>query len=32
MQWDKSLPRRAKYGIITGIGCNISFGLLRMHA
>jgi len=28
--FDTSLPRRTKYGILAGVGCNISFGLIRL--
>eukprot|EP01100_Stratorugosa_tubuloviscum_P001369 TRINITY_DN1308_c1_g1_i1.p1 TRINITY_DN1308_c1_g1~~TRINITY_DN1308_c1_g1_i1.p1 ORF type:complete len:293 (-),score=94.21 TRINITY_DN1308_c1_g1_i1:813-1610(-) len=27
---DSSLTRRAKFGILAGIGCNLSFGLIRL--
>jgi len=27
--FDSSLPRKTKYGILAGIGCNLSFGILR---
>mmetsp|Transcript_5553 Transcript_5553/g.8614 ORF Transcript_5553/g.8614 Transcript_5553/m.8614 type:complete len:223 (+) Transcript_5553:85-753(+) len=28
--FERALPRKQKIGIIAGIGCNLSFGLLRM--
>lgn len=30
MFWEKSVPRRAKWGIIAGIGFNFSFSILRL--
>eukprot|EP01102_Stenamoeba_stenopodia_P010032 TRINITY_DN2977_c0_g1_i1.p1 TRINITY_DN2977_c0_g1~~TRINITY_DN2977_c0_g1_i1.p1 ORF type:complete len:256 (-),score=34.08 TRINITY_DN2977_c0_g1_i1:214-981(-) len=28
--YDTALPRKTKYGILAGIGCNISFGIIRI--
>lgn len=28
--YDAALPRKTKYGILAGIGCNISFGIIRI--
>eukprot|EP01097_Dermamoeba_algensis_P011391 TRINITY_DN881_c0_g4_i1.p1 TRINITY_DN881_c0_g4~~TRINITY_DN881_c0_g4_i1.p1 ORF type:complete len:233 (+),score=40.94 TRINITY_DN881_c0_g4_i1:39-701(+) len=29
--WDKSLSRRTKFGIVAGVGCNVSFSLFAVE-